>query len=105
MLALGNPAQTIPKYHNDNKIDGASTQTVKTCDGGTIELKAQEKRVLDLHNDVRKKPWLEELCVDPTLGKAARPQESDRHTDLPPQEVGKDGSASDHEAQASSQEL
>lgn len=50
----------------------ASTATVRTCDGGTARLKAEEKRVLDLHNATRKKHGLRSLCMDPELTRAAR---------------------------------
>ena len=45
---------------------------VPTCDGGTITLNAEEKRVLELHNKARKKRGLKALCVHPTLTQAAR---------------------------------
>lgn len=51
---------------------GAALATVKTCNGGTIELNANEKRVLTLHNKARKKRGLKALCVHPALTKAAR---------------------------------
>ncbi len=43
-----------------------------TCDGGTISLNADEKRVLELHNKARKKRGLRALCVSPILTRAAR---------------------------------
>ncbi len=61
-------AATTPTVNNT----AASTATVKTCDGGTAKLKAEEKRVLDLHNATRKKHALGSLCVDPELTRAAR---------------------------------
>ena len=45
---------------------------VPTCDGGTITLTSEEKRVLDLHNRARKKRGLKRLCVNPILTQAAR---------------------------------
>ncbi len=45
---------------------------VPTCNGGTITLNAEEKRVLDLHNRARKKRGLKRLCVNPILTQAAR---------------------------------
>ena len=54
----------------DEKTKG--TETVKTCDDESIELKADEKRLLDLHNETRKKQGLESLCIHPALTKAAR---------------------------------
>ena len=50
----------------------ASTVTVKTCAGGSIALKANEKRSLDRHNSARKSRGLRALCVHPALQKAAR---------------------------------
>lgn len=48
-------------------------EKVKTCDDGkSIELKEDEKRTLELHNETRKENGLKPLCVDPTLTKAAR---------------------------------
>jgi len=51
---------------------GASLVKVKTCGGGTIELNAYEKRVLEFHNRARVKRGLKALCVNITLTKAAR---------------------------------
>jgi uncharacterized protein YkwD len=48
------------------------TATVKTCGGGRIELKANEKRALRLHNRARERRELKRLCVHPKLQKAAR---------------------------------
>jgi uncharacterized protein YkwD len=45
---------------------------VKTCSGGTIELDANEKRLLDLHNTARHNHGLKRLCVHPALTAAAR---------------------------------
>jgi uncharacterized protein YkwD len=50
----------------------AALATVTTCDGGTITLNADEKRVLELHNNARKKHGLKALCVHPILTQAAR---------------------------------
>ena len=50
----------------------ATLVSVNTCDGGTITLNAEEKRVLDLHNRARKKRGLKRLCVNPILTQAAR---------------------------------
>jgi uncharacterized protein YkwD len=46
--------------------------SVRTCGGGTIELKAKEERALSLHNRARKNRGLRALCVHPKLTKAAR---------------------------------
>jgi uncharacterized protein YkwD len=48
------------------------TATARTCDGGSMKLKANEKRSLDLHNRTRKARGLRPLCVHPALQKAAR---------------------------------
>jgi uncharacterized protein YkwD len=56
----------------EEKAKAANTEAVKTCDGGSIKLKAEEKRTLDLHNKIRKRLGLESLCVDPKLTRAAR---------------------------------
>jgi len=50
----------------------ATLVSVSTCDGGTITLNAEEKRVLELHNKARKKRGLKRLCVNPILTQAAR---------------------------------
>ena len=55
----------------------ASTVTVKTCTGGSIALKANEKRSLDLHNSARKSQGLGALCVHPALQRAARAHSAD----------------------------
>jgi uncharacterized protein YkwD len=55
----------------------ASTVTVRTCTGGSIALKAKEKRSLDLHNNVRKSRGLRALCVHPALQRAARAHSAD----------------------------
>ena len=67
-LALPSEERTTPQ----GKAEAASTATVETCDGGSTSLKIEEKRVLDLHNAVRKKHGLGSLCVDPALTRAAR---------------------------------
>ena len=46
--------------------------TARTCGGGRIELKAKEKRALQLHNRAREHRNLKRLCVHPKLQKAAR---------------------------------
>jgi uncharacterized protein YkwD len=50
----------------------ATLISVETCDGGTITLNPDEKRVLELHNEARKKRGLKPLCVHPILTEAAR---------------------------------
>lgn len=50
----------------------AALVSVRTCDGGTIDLDAGEKRMLELHNRARTKRGLKPLCVHPALTEAAR---------------------------------
>jgi uncharacterized protein YkwD len=50
----------------------AAPVSVKTCDGGTITLNPDEKRVLELHNRARTRRGLKALCVHPALTEAAR---------------------------------
>lgn len=69
-VALAAPVDRQTQPEKTEKT--ASTANVETCDGGSIELKADEKRILDLHNDVREKEGLEPLCVHPALTKSAR---------------------------------
>jgi uncharacterized protein YkwD len=49
-----------------------ATTAVKTCGGGSISLKINEKRVLALHNVARAANGLKPLCADPRLTRAAR---------------------------------
>jgi uncharacterized protein YkwD len=51
---------------------GASLASVSKCGGGSIEVNANEKRVLQLHNKIREDRGLKALCVQPQLTKAAR---------------------------------
>lgn len=55
----------------------ASLPTVKTCGGGTIKVSANEKRMLELHNNARTKRGLKTLCVHPDLTAAARAHSQD----------------------------
>jgi len=55
----------------------ASPVTVRTCTGGSITLKANEKRSLDLHNSTRMSRGLRALCVHPALQRAARAHSAD----------------------------
>ena len=50
----------------------AAGNTVKTCTGGRITLKTEEKRMLDLHNQTRAERGLPKLCIHPALQRAAR---------------------------------
>ena len=71
----GNVAFALPSGERTDpqgKAKATSTATVRTCGGGSMRLKTEEKRVLDLHNATRKKHGLGSLCVDPALTRAAR---------------------------------
>jgi uncharacterized protein YkwD len=57
--------------------DAASAATVRSCTGGSIKLKPDEKRVLELQNRVRKSRGMRPLCVHPALRKAARSHSAD----------------------------
>ena len=59
------------------KAQAADTVNVRTCTGGKIALKADEKRMLDLHNQRRQSQDLRRLCVHPALQKAAREHSQD----------------------------
>jgi uncharacterized protein YkwD len=49
-----------------------AADTVRTCGGGKIKLKAKEERTLRLHNRARKNRGIRRLCVHPKLTQAAR---------------------------------
>lgn len=55
----------------------ADAVNVRTCTGGKIALKADEKRMLELHNQKRKGQGLRRLCVHPALQRAARDHSQD----------------------------
>ena len=57
--------------------ESGDTETVETCDGESIKLKAEEKRALELHNETREQHSLDPLCVDPELTRAARSHSKD----------------------------
>ena len=59
------------------KAQAADTVNVRTCTGGKIALKADEKRMLDLHNERRRSQELRRLCVHPALQRAAREHSQD----------------------------
>lgn len=50
----------------------ASAATARSCKGGSIQLKTNEKRVLEFHNRTRTNRGLRPFCVHPALQKAAR---------------------------------
>lgn len=45
---------------------------VAACGGGTVDMSADEKKMLDLHNKTRAQRGLPRLCVHPALQRAAR---------------------------------
>jgi uncharacterized protein YkwD len=49
-----------------------AASTIRTCDGGRIQLNADEQRTLRLHNQARERRGIRPLCVHPALTKAAR---------------------------------
>ncbi len=59
------------------KARAADTVNVLTCTGGKMALKADEKRMLDLHNQKRQSKDLRRLCVHPALQRAARAHSQD----------------------------
>ena len=50
----------------------ATLVSVTTCDGSTLTLNPTEARVLELHNQARRRHGLKPLCVNPILTQAAR---------------------------------
>ncbi len=76
-LALALVAAVGMSALKPEKAGAASTVTVRTCTGGSIALKANEKRSLDLHNNARKSRGLRALCVHPALQRAARTHSAD----------------------------
>ena len=54
------------------EANATTTVSVRTCSGGTIQLNADEKRSLDLHNQTRAANGLPGFCVHPALTNAAR---------------------------------
>lgn len=57
--------------------EAAGGGSVKKCGGGTISLKADEKKSFALHNKERRDRDLKSLCVHPDLQKAARAHSKD----------------------------
>ena len=62
---------------DSGEVQAADTVNVRTCTGGKIALKADEKRMLDLHNQKRRSQELRRLCVHPALQRAARDHSQD----------------------------
>ncbi len=59
------------------RVQAADTVNVRTCTGGKMALKVDEKRMLDLHNQRRRSQELRRLCVHPALQRAARDHSQD----------------------------
>lgn len=57
--------------------EAEAASAVRTCGGGSIALKAKEKRTLHLHNRERRSYGLRPLCVNRKLTKAARAHSAD----------------------------
>ncbi|CAA9453724.1 MAG: hypothetical protein AVDCRST_MAG78-3728 [uncultured Rubrobacteraceae bacterium] len=54
------------------RAEAADGVEVKACGGGRVDLTAEEKKMLDLHNRARADRNLSRLCVHPDLQRAAR---------------------------------
>jgi uncharacterized protein YkwD len=54
-----------------------AASTVRTCTGGTVNLRAPEKRMLELHNQECAKRDLPRFCVHPALMRAAEAHSKD----------------------------
>lgn len=60
---------TVTEPQSAEAVDGAE---VKTCGGGKAGLTAEEKKMMDLHNQTRADRTISRLCVHPDLRRAAR---------------------------------
>lgn len=58
-------------------VEAASGGNARKCGGGTISLNANELRSFQLHNQSRKQNGVRQLCVHPSLQKAARAHSKD----------------------------
>lgn len=70
----GNEASATSALQGKGRSKGRAggTEAVRTCNGGSMKLRDEEKRTLELHNETRRKHRLKPLCVDPALSRAAR---------------------------------
>ncbi len=59
------------------RAEAVPTETVRTCDGSTIALEFEERRIFRMQNRARISSGLEPLCVDPILTEAARGHAAD----------------------------
>ena len=59
------------------RADAVPTETVRTCDGSTIALDYDERRIFRLQSRARISSGLERLCIDPILTEAARGHSAD----------------------------
>jgi uncharacterized protein YkwD len=66
-----------PEENAEEPSESGGTETVETCDGESMELKPEEKRALELHNEIREQHSLDPLCVDAELTRAARSHSGD----------------------------
>ena len=62
---------------DSGEVQAADTVNARTCTGAKIALKADEKRMLELHNQRRRSQELRRLCVHPALQRAARDHSQD----------------------------
>ena len=60
---------TVTEPQSAEAVDGAE---VKTCGGGKADLTAEEKKMMDLHNQTRADRNIFRPCVHPDLRRAAR---------------------------------
>ncbi|MGI8911147.1 MAG: CAP domain-containing protein [Rubrobacteraceae bacterium] len=72
MAAVGSSAIADEKPAALGGLAQKDALTVETCGGKSIELKAEEKKSLDLHNAKRKAKDLKPFCVNTLLTEAAR---------------------------------
>ena len=54
------------------RAEAALGVQVAACDGGSVDLSVEEKKMLDLHNKTRAERGLPKFCVHPNLQRVAR---------------------------------
>jgi hypothetical protein len=59
------------------RAEAAVGVQVAACGSGDVELSAEEKKMLDLHNKTCAQRGLPKFCVHPNLQRAVRPLEGD----------------------------
>ena len=77
MVVVGSSATAAEKPAALGLAAKTDALTVKTCGGKNIELSAEEKRSLDLHNAKRRAKNLKPFCVNTLLTEAARAHAQD----------------------------